>query len=115
MERSCIVLVIDAKSQLDRCLEVAGQAVGVQIIAMEAPTPDDLQDAFGTLADRGVTLVVVLQASMLLSERRRIASLAAARRLPTICGYREHVEDGGLISYGVDLHDCFRRAAHRLP
>ena len=53
----------------------------------------------------------MLQTSMLLSEGRRIATLAAARRLPTIYGYREHVEDGGLISYGVDLHDCFRRAA----
>ena len=50
--------------------------------------------------------------SMLLSERRRIASLAATTRLPAVYGYREHVDDGGLISYGVDLRACFRRGAY---
>src|SRR5262249_47047490 len=54
---------------------------------------------------------IVLQTSMLLSERQKIAALAAAMRLPMIYGYREHVVDGGLISYGVDLRDCFRRSA----
>lgn len=48
---------------------------------------------------------------MLLSERRQIAALMAAARLPAIYGYREHVEEGGLISYGVDLRWCYRRAA----
>ena len=48
---------------------------------------------------------------MLLSERRKIAELEAAARLPVVYGYREHVVDGGLISYGVDLRDCFRRSA----
>jgi putative ABC transport system substrate-binding protein len=49
---------------------------------------------------------------MLLSERRRIAALAAATRVPVVYGYREHVDDGGLISYGVDLRACFRRSAY---
>src|SRR5262249_22628191 len=40
-----------------------------------------------------------------------IAASAATTRLPTVYGYREHVESGGLISYGVNLSDCFRRAA----
>src|SRR6516165_8753660 len=56
--------------------------------------------------------MVVLQTSMLLSERQRIASLAATTRLPAVYGYREHVDDGGLISYGVDLRECFRRSAY---
>jgi putative ABC transport system substrate-binding protein len=49
---------------------------------------------------------------MLLSERRKIAALAATTRLPAVYGYREHVDDGGLISYGVDLRACFRRAGY---
>jgi putative ABC transport system substrate-binding protein len=49
---------------------------------------------------------------MLVTERRKIAELAAATRLPTVYGYREHVDDGGLISYGVDLRACFRRGAY---
>jgi putative tryptophan/tyrosine transport system substrate-binding protein len=48
---------------------------------------------------------------MLVSERQKIAHLAAATRLPMVYGYREHVVDGGLISYGVDLRECFRRSA----
>jgi putative ABC transport system substrate-binding protein len=42
-------------------------------------------------------------------ERVRIAATAAAARLPTVSGYRDHVEAGGLISYGVDLHACLHR------
>jgi len=55
--------------------------------------------------------LIVLQTSMLLSERRRIGALAAATRLPAVYGYREHVDEGGLISYGVDLRDCFQHSA----
>jgi len=56
--------------------------------------------------------MVVLQTSMLVSERRRIATLAATARMPAVYGYREHVDDGGLVSYGVDLRECFRRGAY---
>jgi putative ABC transport system substrate-binding protein len=53
----------------------------------------------------------VLQTSMLLSQRQKFAGLEEAMRVPMVYGYREHVVDGGLISYGVDLRDCFRRSA----
>ena len=53
----------------------------------------------------------MLQSNLLILERVRIAANAAATRLPTVYGYREHVEAGGLISYGVNLDYCFRRAA----
>ena len=38
--------------------------------------------------------------------------MSATARLPAIYGYREHVDDGGLISYGVDLRACFRRGGY---
>jgi putative tryptophan/tyrosine transport system substrate-binding protein len=57
-------------------------------------------------------VVIVLQTSMLWSEARQIVSLALAKRLPTVYGYREHVLAGGLVSYGVDLRWCDRRAAY---
>jgi putative ABC transport system substrate-binding protein len=44
-------------------------------------------------------------------ERRRMAASAIAVRLPTIFGIREHVDDGGLISYGINLPENFGRAA----
>jgi ABC-type uncharacterized transport system substrate-binding protein len=92
-------------------LQDAGRALGIDVIAVEARTPNDLAGAFQALADQRPDAVIVLQTSMLLSERRKIAELEAATRLPVIYGYREHVVDGGLISYGVDLRDCFRRSA----
>ena len=48
---------------------------------------------------------------MFYGERRRMAVSAAAVRLPTVYGFREHVDDGGLISYGISLPENSRRAA----
>src|SRR5438445_353016 len=45
------------------------------------------------------------------SKRRRLVDLAAKNRLPTVYSYRSYVEAGGLMSYGPDLADSFRRAA----
>jgi ABC-type uncharacterized transport system substrate-binding protein len=50
--------------------------------------------------------------AMFPSQRERIAQLAQSARLPTMFGFREHVEVGGLISYGVDLRESWRRAAN---
>ena len=93
-------------------LEAAGRELGVNVVAEDVSTPADLDGAFQALARQWVDVLIVLQTSMLLSERRTIAALAAATRLPAIYGYREHVDDGGLVSYGVDLRACFRRGAY---
>ena len=92
-------------------LQAAALELGVKVVAANARTPDDLDGAVQTLAGQRIDVMIVLQTSMLLSERRRIATLAATTRLPAIYGYREHVDDGGLVSYGVDLRWCFHRAA----
>jgi putative ABC transport system substrate-binding protein len=92
-------------------LEAAGRELGVNVVAADVRTPDDL-DAFKALARQRIDVMIVLQTSMLLSERSRIAALAETTRLPAIYGYREHVDDGGLISYGVDLRACFRRGGY---
>ena len=49
---------------------------------------------------------------MLLVARQGIAETAAAKNLPTLYGYHEHVEAGGLVSYGVKLDWCNHRAAY---
>jgi hypothetical protein len=53
----------------------------------------------------------VLVDGMFFQERKRIAQLAASAQLSAVYGFREHVDAGGLISYGVNLADNFRRAA----
>jgi putative tryptophan/tyrosine transport system substrate-binding protein len=82
-----------------------------KLLPVEVRSPDDLNSAFETLADDHVQAVVVLVDAMFFNERQRIAALAAAARLPAIYGFRDHVDAGGLISYGVDLADNFHRAA----
>ena len=93
-------------------LEAAGQKLGLNVVLADARAPDDLDGALQALGRQEVEVMIVLQTSMLLSERRRIATLSATARLPAIYGYREHVDDGGLISYGVDLRACFRRGGY---
>jgi putative tryptophan/tyrosine transport system substrate-binding protein len=100
-----------APAQLQE-LKGAGLELGVKVVAAEADTPDDVDGAIRTLASQRIGVMIVLQTSMLLSERRKIAALVSTERIPTVYGYREHVDAGGLISYGVDLRACFRRGAY---
>jgi putative ABC transport system substrate-binding protein len=72
---------------------------------------DDLDAAFEAWAHEHIDFGLVLQDGMFLRERRQIATLATAARLPTMYGLREHIEDGGLMSYGINLRESFRRAA----
>ena len=78
----------------------------------EVRTTSDIASAYDALAAAGVEVVVVEQSNMLVSSRKQIAEAEAAKKLPTVYGYREHVEAGGLISYGINLNSCFHRAAY---
>ena len=63
------------------------------------------------LSNEHVRAVIVLVDGMFFQETKRIAQLAARARLPAVYGFREHVDAGGLISYGVNLADNVHRAA----
>jgi putative ABC transport system substrate-binding protein len=99
-----------ATPQRDELLD-AGRKLGIEFIVPEVRSPDDIGAAMQTLVTERVDVIVVLQTTMILSERGPIAVLASANRLPTVFGYRQHVDAGGLISYGVDLRWCFYHAA----
>jgi putative ABC transport system substrate-binding protein len=105
--------VTDPKAHPQRKeIEVAGRAIEIKIIPAEVRTSADIGSAYDALRADGVEVVVVEQSSMLLNARSQIADVAAAKMLPTVYGYREHVEAGGLISYGVNLDWCFHRTAY---
>ena len=91
--------------------ESAAQRLGVALIPAEVRAPEDLDAAFESLANDHVQGVIVLIDGMFFNERQRIARLAAATRLPAFYAFRDHVDAGGLVSYGVNLAECFRRAA----
>jgi putative tryptophan/tyrosine transport system substrate-binding protein len=92
-------------------LESTCQRLGIKAVPAEVRAPNDLDAAFQALANDHVQAVIVLVDGMLFSERTRIAALAAASRLPAIYGFRDHVDAGGLASYGVNLSENFNRAA----
>jgi putative ABC transport system substrate-binding protein len=94
-----------------RNAEAAAASFARNLVRVEVRVPDDLDAAFQKWARERVDLGLVLYDAMFLSERRHIAALATAARLPIMYGFREHVEDGGLMSYGVDLRESFRRGA----
>jgi len=95
-----------------REIEAAGKELELRIVRAEVGTPSDIGSAYDVLAAADVEVVVVEQSSMLIVSRKQIAEAAAAKKLPTVYGYREHVEAGGLISYGINLNSCYHRAAY---
>ena len=92
-------------------VEAAAGALPIKLVPVEVRGSDDLDAAFQEFAREKVELVFVAQDSLLLSERARLATLATAARLPTMYGLREHVEAGGLLCYGINVAENFRRAA----
>lgn len=105
--------VTDPKAKLQRPeIEAAGKAENLKILTVEVRTPDDIDPAFEALASEHVEVAIVEQSSMLINARGQIAEVAMAKKLPSVYGYREHVQAGGFASYGIDLLWCFHRAAY---
>ena len=92
-------------------INAAATKLEIKIVAADARRPEDVEHTFNRFNAERVDVVIVLQSSFLLFDRARIAAAAASTRLPTVFGYRELVDAGGLISYGVDLRGSFHRAA----
>ena len=91
--------------------EVAARTLGLQLQTFEVRTPNDLDDAFEEMTRGGFQALVQVNDAMLFSQRARIVELAARRRVPAMYEGREFVEAGGLMSYGPNLAENFRRAA----
>jgi len=91
--------------------EVAARALGVRLQVVEARGPGDLDRAVSDMTRARAGALTVVPSAMLLGERRRLVDLAAKNRLPTVYPWREGVDAGGLMSYGPDFADLYRRAA----
>jgi putative ABC transport system substrate-binding protein len=101
--------VPDATAQLPAVQEVA-RTLGLQLVVLNTRTADDIDTAFANLARERVGALVVGAGAFLLSRRNQIIALAARHAIPTIYGFREYLDDGGLISYGNNIPNAFRRA-----
>src|SRR5439155_24165978 len=75
------------------------------------PDANGLESAFQTAKQKEVKAVMTTAASTFLAERKRIVELAGKYRFPAIHFQKEFVDEGGLMSYGADYDDLYRRAA----
>jgi putative ABC transport system substrate-binding protein len=91
--------------------EVAARALGVRLQFVEARGPDNFDRAFSEMTSARAGALTVLPSNMFISERRRLVDLATKNRLPAVYPWREFVDAGGLMSYGLNVADLFRRAA----
>ena len=91
--------------------EVAGRVLGVRLQIVEARGPADFDRAFSEMTRARAGALTVLGSVTFANERRRLVDLAAKNRLPAVYMERDYVDAGGLMSYGPNVADLFRRAA----
>jgi putative ABC transport system substrate-binding protein len=91
--------------------EATARPLGLQLQIVDVRAVKDFDAAFAAMREARTGGVLVLADALFLSERVRIAELAAKHRLPTAFGRAENVEAGGLMSYGSSVTEQFRRGA----
>jgi putative ABC transport system substrate-binding protein len=92
-------------------MELAAGALKVKLQFLDVQNPKDIELAFRAASKGRADALLVLQSPVFNSHRAEIAELAIKHRLPATYPRREFVEDGGLMSYGVNFLDLDRRAA----
>ena len=91
--------------------DVAARALGVRLQFVEARGPAEFDRAFSDMSSARAGALTVLPSNRFLREHRRLVDLAAKNRLPAVYPSREFVDAGGLMSYGANPADLYRRAA----
>ncbi len=94
-----------------RATEGAARSLGLQLHVQEVRGPQGLGEVFRAAKKLGTGAVMILGSPTLYEYQRRVAELATKTRLPAISAWRQLPESGGLMSYGADVPDMFRRAA----
>jgi putative ABC transport system substrate-binding protein len=91
--------------------EAGAKRLRIRLQILEARTPNDLEPAIQAATKEHADALIVFADALFFAERRRLGELGVQSRLPTMFDDVQSVEAGGLISYGVNLSDLFRRAA----
>jgi putative ABC transport system substrate-binding protein len=92
-------------------MEAAARALGLKLTRLQVRVADDLDPAFAAAVREHVDVVVPVASALFHAEKQRLLALAATHRLPTMYENRAFPDAGGLMSYGPDVADVFRRAA----
>jgi putative ABC transport system substrate-binding protein len=94
-----------------RAVEAASEKLRVQVLGVPVRTEQDFENALSTMTRERVDSFLVIASPLTNWGRPSLAELALKHRLPGMFGIRESVYAGGLISYGADINNLFRRAA----
>ena len=89
----------------------APRTLGLTLITMDVRDPDGFDPAFSAMLRDHVDALFAFESPMNVQYRKRITDFASRRRLPTVFGHPDFVVAGGLMSYGPDFGDLYRRAA----
>jgi putative ABC transport system substrate-binding protein len=89
----------------------AARTLKIEVQSLEVRSPNDLETALDAAIRQHANALITVDDPLTVSLRQQIADFAIKNRLPTIFGLREFVDAGGLLSYGANLADLFRRAA----
>ena len=91
--------------------QTTAKSLGVQIQPLQVLEPDQFQRAYTAMTKERAQALIIFSGTFTAFHRRALLELAAKIRIPTMCGNPEWSEAGGLISYGSDRRDQFRRVA----
>jgi putative ABC transport system substrate-binding protein len=94
-----------------RELQAPARQLGIELYSLEVHSGDQFDVAFASAAGANVGAIMAMPAPIFVDNEKRIADFAAANRLPSIFHLPEFVHVGGLLSYGPNRSDLFRRAA----
>ena len=94
-----------------KSVQAAAQKLGVQVLPVNARTPEDIERGFAMMKRERAEAVIVAADAFFVLQWRQIAELALRHRLASMATNRQHAEAGGLMSYGQNVADFYRRAA----
>ena len=111
--RIAILFDVDnhASELIVRHTEAGAKTLGIALEKVGVRGPKEADAAFSAMKRDHVAAVILMATPTFMGERRRLADLAMAHRLPMMVGAKEYAEAGGLLSYRTDYPDLFRRAA----
>jgi putative ABC transport system substrate-binding protein len=92
-------------------VQVAAQRLGLEALPLDVSFPTGIDAAFVAARQAGAGAVMVLSDSSTIAHRSQLGAAAAKHRMPTMFSNRDYIRAGGLMSYGPNLADNFRRAA----
>ena len=91
--------------------EIAAKAMSITIHRHTAQVPNDFAGAFSAIAKQRATALITFPDALMMAHRKEIAEFAIKLRLPSVGGWSQFADAGGLMTYGPNLADSFRRVA----